>query len=266
MPRTDGHSYIPAASVLLLRDRAPGAGIEVLMARRPATARSFAGYWVFPGGHVDPADWECGRAALSQAPDTDSAAHDDVAIWASAVAAWRELHEETCGASASALAPQRLRAAVAEMCYWSHWLAPAGAPHPYDTRFFALDAAALEHELRPEPEEIVELRWWAPEHALAAWRTGELALAPPTVMNLADLKLAAGRHAQVATLLANERRREIVPIQPRAVQSGTVVHVLMPWDRDYRAGDLTAAAAPLPARYRELPSRLTLPALLTAPR
>ena len=45
---------VPAATVVLGRDRA--AGLEVLLLKRTRGASFAAGAWVFPGGRVDPAD------------------------------------------------------------------------------------------------------------------------------------------------------------------------------------------------------------------
>jgi recombination protein RecT len=45
-----------AATVLLLRDGVGGAGVEVLMTRRSASASFAPGAYVFPGGAIDAAD------------------------------------------------------------------------------------------------------------------------------------------------------------------------------------------------------------------
>ncbi|SVD93656.1 uncharacterized protein METZ01_LOCUS446510, partial [marine metagenome] len=45
----------PAASVVLLRDGT--AGPEILYLRRNPDLRFMGGYWVFPGGRVDAADY-----------------------------------------------------------------------------------------------------------------------------------------------------------------------------------------------------------------
>ena len=47
----------PAASVVLLRDT--DAGPEILYLRRNPDLRFMGGYWVFPGGRVDPGDHVC---------------------------------------------------------------------------------------------------------------------------------------------------------------------------------------------------------------
>src|SRR5512133_2922617 len=54
-PQREPATPRPAATVLLLRD-IDGAGFEVLMTRRSASASFAPGAYVFPGGTVDAAD------------------------------------------------------------------------------------------------------------------------------------------------------------------------------------------------------------------
>ena len=68
----------PAASVVLLRDT--DAGPEILYLRRNPDLRFMGGYWVFPGGRVDPGDHLPG----GDADEKDAARR----------AAAREAHEE----------------------------------------------------------------------------------------------------------------------------------------------------------------------------
>ena len=50
----------PASSVILLRNGP--AGLEVLYLRRNPTLAFHGGYWVFPGGRIDPTDYADGPA------------------------------------------------------------------------------------------------------------------------------------------------------------------------------------------------------------
>ena len=77
----------PAATILLLRDAAPG--IEVLMTRRSLKASFAPGAYVFPGGALDPADQSPAARAVSRSrPDQ----HDEILSYATA--AVREAFEE----------------------------------------------------------------------------------------------------------------------------------------------------------------------------
>ena len=68
----------PAASVVVLRDTS--AGPEILYLRRSPDLKFMGGYWVFPGGRIDPDDHPIG----GDADDLAAARH----------AAAREAHEE----------------------------------------------------------------------------------------------------------------------------------------------------------------------------
>jgi 8-oxo-dGTP pyrophosphatase MutT (NUDIX family) len=92
----------PAASVLIVRDAAPGAAepIEVYMIRRQRSMKFLGGFYAFPGGKVDPGDAE--PALLQGCCGLDPAraaerfpAHGELpplAFWVTAV---RELLEES---------------------------------------------------------------------------------------------------------------------------------------------------------------------------
>ena len=77
----------PAATVLLLRDRAGGAGFEMLMTRRSPTASFLPGVYVFPGGGVDPLDALAHSAAARRVGQSE-------AHLTQAIAAIRESFEE----------------------------------------------------------------------------------------------------------------------------------------------------------------------------
>ena len=111
-------STLPAASLILMRDRLAGPP-EIVMVRRSDTLVFAAGAYVFPGGRVDPVDVvaAAGRAA----------AVGDAEEWAARIAAVRETHEETGIADA---------ADVAALVPFARWLPPVEAPRRFDTRFY----------------------------------------------------------------------------------------------------------------------------------
>lgn len=170
------HPARPAATVVALQD---GDGeLEVLMIERGA-ATAFGGMWSFPGGVIEDDDVPAGTA-----PDPLPAAR---------VAAVRETEEET-----------GLTIDADTLVWWSHWLPPGRGSlsvKRFSTWFFVTAVAAEAGHAAvptrqgpsgkvsdgdPEPE-VVAVRWIAPAVALALQERGEILLAPPTYVTLAQL-------------------------------------------------------------------------------
>ena len=147
---------IPAATVVLVRD-AQG-GLETLMLHRTSKV-AFGGMWVFPGGRVDAGD--------RRAADGD---HEAAARRAAA----REAAEEC----ALLIEPD-------EVVPFSHWTPPAGAPRRYATWFFV--ARASDGDVLVDGGEIHDHAWLTPHEVLERRHRGEVPLAPPTYVTLADL-------------------------------------------------------------------------------
>jgi glyoxylase-like metal-dependent hydrolase (beta-lactamase superfamily II)/8-oxo-dGTP pyrophosphatase MutT (NUDIX family) len=150
----------PAATVVLLRPAEDGGrGLEVLLTQRPAAMTFAADLHVFPGGRLDPLDFE--------APDPFRAA------------AVRELEEE----AGVILDP-------ADLVPLAHWVTPPYMPRRFDTRFFA---AELPPGARPvfAPDEVVAHRWLPARAALDAMAAGEIAMWLPTSTTLQRLELVA---------------------------------------------------------------------------
>jgi len=184
-----------AASVIVLRDAA--AGPEVLLVRRNPSSRFMGGVWVFPGGAVD--DGERGAEAHR-------------------TAALRELQEE---ASLTLDGPDRLVG-------FSRWITPAQVSIRFDTWFFL---ARLPQGQEPsiDGSECVDIGWFAPSAALAAHRSGELALVFPTIKHLEQLH----GFATVAELLDYASAREVVPVEPRVLLEGEVARIVLPGEPGY---------------------------------
>ena len=159
----------PAASVVLLRDSASGP--EILYLRRSPHLKFMGGYWVFPGGRIDPGD---------HARDGGS---DELA--AARQAAAREAHEE----AGVTVDPATLH----PMCQWT---TPATSPIRFATWFFA--AAADPPAVRVDGVEIEDHRWWRPPDALQAHRDQRIQFANPTFA----LSTRLAGHATVADALA----------------------------------------------------------------
>lgn len=163
---------------------------ELLMVRRTSAARFMAGYWVFPGGAVDPADGD-GQAGLR-------------------VAAVRELEEET----GIVLAPD------SELIPCARWITPEASPIRFDTWFY-LAVAPDDADPQVDGLEIVERRWLAPARALALAGAGELSLAFPTRRELERLSGFESTEALLGE--ARTRADAIVAHRPIVTEEGKIV-------------------------------------------
>jgi 8-oxo-dGTP pyrophosphatase MutT (NUDIX family) len=187
-----------AAVVLMRRGREhSSAGLEVLLGRRTSRARFMADVWVFPGGAVD-------------GTENDDVAHRETAL--------RELQEE-----ASVTLPS-----ADDLIPFSRWITPEEVKVRYDTRFY-LALAPAHCVPEPDGEEIVEVRWFAPSHALEQHRAGELLLVFPTIKKLETL----ARFDSPDEALAAVAAATVEPILPRIDTSGPEPQVLLPGDPGY---------------------------------
>ncbi|HEV2923194.1 MAG TPA: NUDIX hydrolase [Solirubrobacteraceae bacterium] len=185
-----------AATVILLRGEEQE--LEVLLVRRTPEARFMGGVWVFPGGAVN--------AGEGDGEDAHRAA------------AVRELREEAAIELADA----------AGLVKFSRWITPAAVQIRFDTHFF-LACLPAGQEPRIDGQECVDLGWFRPRNALAAYHAGELQLVFPTIKHLEQL----GEFASVHELLNYAREREVQPVEPRVVLEGEVARILLPGDPGY---------------------------------
>jgi 8-oxo-dGTP pyrophosphatase MutT (NUDIX family) len=154
MSETEPSRAMPAATVVVVR---PGsAGLETLMLRRSSRG-AFGGMWVFPGGRVDPGDFE----GLDPAD----------ALGAARRAAVREAQEE----AGLEIDPARMRP-------FAHWTPPSSAPAVFPTWFFITAAPA--GPVAIDGHEIHDHAWMHPADALRRRDAGEIELAPPTWVTL----------------------------------------------------------------------------------
>jgi 8-oxo-dGTP pyrophosphatase MutT (NUDIX family) len=221
-----GATPVPAATLLLLRDR-PG-GIEVLMMVRHDTVDFAGGAMVFPGGKVLTAD----TAVAARCP---SAGGDEAAILK--VAAIRETYEECgillarksgsadvlsvaeqaaiarCADSGEAfmalLAERGLEPAIDLLVPLANWITPTMSPKRFDTHFFAANVSS-DQVASGDGREAVEVIWMTPKAVTAEADAGRRSVLPPTYLNL--LKLAGC--ASVDDALAVARATAIIAITP----------------------------------------------------
>ncbi len=203
----------PAATLTLLRTGPQG--LEVLLLKRTWDAVFLPGYYVFPGGAVDPGDEAVQRhlrgaddRSISQTMSLDTGGTHYL------VAAVRESFEEAglllaTRADGSALTESQLASVQADrasvfrgeldfgalcrkhnlalpldrLAYLSHWITPVDAPRRFDTRFFV--AISPEHQQpRHDGVETINHVWLSPRQALADHRDGRRLIGAPTLQTL----------------------------------------------------------------------------------
>lgn len=169
---------IPAATVVPLRDGPDG--LETLMLRRNANLTFAGGAWVWPGGRIDPDDYD-----LDHPDDLERAARR---------AAVREAAEEA-----------DLLVDADDFVWFSHWTPPAVAPKRFITWFFAVAAPSEGGStVTVDMGEIHEHRWIRPIDAMAMRDKGEIDLTPPTWITLEHL----ARYTNVEEALTAMRAAE----------------------------------------------------------
>ncbi len=170
-PRKRAHPR-NAATLILWRDTARGP--EILMGRRHASARFMPGVLVFPGGMVDRADHRAAAASELRPPVRamlERRAKPSLAR-ALAIAACRELHEETGLAFGSGQGPE-----LAALDYLCRAVTPASRPIRFNARFLIGPGDVATGRLAGSGE-LDDIGWYAADAA----RAGRMA--PITAMVL----------------------------------------------------------------------------------
>ncbi|MDT8437051.1 MAG: NUDIX domain-containing protein [Gemmatimonadota bacterium] len=242
----------PAATLVLARDRGADPW-EVLLLRRPYTARFAAGAYVFPGGVIDAADGDPDLAARLR-PDAEGrfGGTEPAAL----AAALRELLEETGllladrdpGPDAVAKLRHALLAGETDLAaaarrsglefrdlrtaYFARWVTPRRFARRYDTRFFLAvlppERASFEPVLT---DELAGHVWLPPAEAVRRFREGRLPMLFPTRTTLGQL----AAHATLDALFAWCRARRVEPVTPRLLVRDDLVRPVLPGDPDWDA-------------------------------
>ena len=195
---------VDAATVILVRDGAEG--LETLMLRRNSKLEFVGGMWVFPGGRLDPEDWE-------------GVAEGDL-ISASRRASVREAREES-----------GLEVEESSLVVFSHWTPPAIAVKRFLTWFFIAPAPAGEVVI--DQGEIHDSSWMRPADALRRRDSLEIELAPPTWVTLDNLS----RYENVAAAIEDSRNRKPETFTTRIGRVEGGVTAMWHGDAGYEDGD-----------------------------
>jgi 8-oxo-dGTP pyrophosphatase MutT (NUDIX family) len=219
----DGPAVVPAATVVIFRRSAEGGPPDVLMVQRAKEMRFAGGAAVFPGGRVDPADYELARRLL---PD------ESPEIAAARIAAIRETLEETglmiatrqsIGAAEAAAARAMLlevgrldtvldhfgwELEAGALTFFAHWC-PLW-DKAFDTRFFVIDLGTGAVDITVDATENTRLFWASAAEALAMADRGEISVIFPTRRNLERL----AQYADHADALADIAAHPVARIHP----------------------------------------------------
>ena len=196
---------IPAATVVIFRNAAAGGPPEILMTVRSRDMAFAGGMAVFPGGRVDPEDFELG-AMIGGPLDPEEAAHQ--------IAVVRETLEETglvigidgevdadrarrareylvqTGDLASVLDRFGWQLDLAQLTPFARWFPKnEKLSRVYDTRFYLADLGTGKVDIAADQTENTHLFWTTAQGALDAATRGEIKLIFPTRRNLERLAL-----------------------------------------------------------------------------
>jgi 8-oxo-dGTP pyrophosphatase MutT (NUDIX family) len=244
--KTDSKVGIPAATLVLLRDR-PAAPPEVLMVERAAKMAFAAGAMVFPGGRIDPGDH-----ALAENNSVVRGRPGDLKQTAARIAAIRETLEETGVAVGFDPLPDegaiaQLREALHEaadfgamlasggwqldlshLTPWSRWMPNFKTERSFDTWFFVASAPELAIDTA-DGGESVSSRWAGAQQVIDEAAEGKCAIIFPTHRNLE--RLAAFDSFEAARSHADDH--EIRMITPWIEEREGEAWICIPDDQGY---------------------------------
>jgi 8-oxo-dGTP pyrophosphatase MutT (NUDIX family) len=243
-----------AATVVLLRDGAMhgGAGPEVYLLRRQSSMAFAGGMCVFPGGGVDPRDFDdeledrglwAGPTPAQWAERLDC---DDDLARALVCAAVRETFEESgvllagptadgvvADTSADDWEADRVALETRDLAFtdflarrglvlrsdllgaWSGWLTPVFEPRRFRTWFFV--AVLPEGQVtRDVSTESSSVHWTPALGAVEAVERGEMAMLPPTWLTCLDV----AQHRDPAAVVAEAGDRQVEMFTPEVVSDG----------------------------------------------
>jgi len=246
-----------ASTVVLMRDRT--AGPEVYLLRRHLEMEFAGGFCVFPGGGVDPRDFDremgwagptaeewgalldCGPEAaralvcaavretfeesgvLLAGPTSDSVVEDttgdDWEVDRRALEARELSFTDFLSRRGLVLRTDLLR-------FWGRWITPVFEPKRFDTRFFVaeLPAGQVTRDVSTESDHVV---WMPAVDAVNAVDENRIAMLPPTYCTCMEVS----EQPSAAAVLESAAGRDLTPIEPVMVmeEDGTGYLELPRW-------------------------------------
>lgn len=250
-----------SSAVMLVRDAASGAGMEVFMVRRVIQSDFMPDVYVFPGGSVQKDDLAaettpgiCRELAPTDAADPVGRTVLGVGARAAAIrelfeeagvllayqgenilavnggnmarfVGYRQAFNERKGSLIELANAEKLVLATERLSYFSHWITPEGMPKRFETHFF-IATAPLEQEAAYDQLETSEGIWIAPAEALARMERGEFPIVFATIHQLHEL--AAFKSVDEALQAAST-----IPVKTNApvlIERDGQLHVHLPED------------------------------------
>ncbi len=241
----------PSATILMLRDGPTG--LETFMVVRHHQIDFASGALVFPGGKVDPGDYDV-RDHCDGVDNVDDTA---VAMMAGAI---REAFEE-CGILMARekgsndlvsgeklttlehyrdplnrgevslidfLEKEQLRLACDTLQHFAHWITPEMLPKRFDTHFY-LAVAPSDHLAIHDGHESVDSVWISPDDAIKGNTDGTYTIIFPTRVNVEML----GESSTVADAMQAAQNRNIVSILPWPEQRDDGKYICIPENVGY---------------------------------
>ena len=196
---------IPAATVIIFRNGPEGEPPEILMTIRSRNMVFAGGMAVFPGGRVDPEDFELAQQFEGEM-EIDEAAHQVAVIRETleetglAIGLKGELNAERARAARARLLETKKLEPVLKEFGWSidlEQLTPFARwfpkneriPRVYDTRFYLADLGTGAVEITADLSENTHLFWTSAKSALESAETGDIKVIFPTRRNLERLAM-----------------------------------------------------------------------------
>ncbi len=196
---------IPAATVIIFRNGEDGQPPEILMTIRSREMVFAGGMAVFPGGRVDPADFELG-AMIGGDLDPEEAAHQVAVVRetleetglviglkgeidAARAQAARHFLQET-GELAPVLQHFEWELDLAQLTPFARWYPKnERIPRVYDTRFYLANLGTGAVEIAADLSENTHLFWTTAQGALDSAEKGDIKVIFPTRRNLERLAM-----------------------------------------------------------------------------
>ena len=238
-----------ASTVMVLQDGADG--LEVYCVRRHQRLRAWGGAVAFPGGKIEPGDYEAqaSHGGTPLHPRVSSFGDPPELARAAVVAAARECFEEACLLPVKGHCPherlsemrrrwrtewgqmlrhERIAVDFGAFVPVGRWVTPRSQPIRFDARFY-LARRSTGQVGSHEEEESMDGRWFQPRELLDQFERLEVELVPPTQWMLHML----GKCDGIQHVERFAARQSLEPICPEFSRKGADVRLVLPGHPDH---------------------------------